>query len=72
MDWTSITLSAELALVTLVILLPLAMAAGRWLAVTPFTGKPWIEGLLGLAPSAAAHGHRLLPAGGDGQPDGAR
>jgi molybdate transport system permease protein len=48
MDWTSITLSTELALVTLVILLPLAMAAGRWLAVTPFTGKPWIEGLLAL------------------------
>ena len=48
MDWVSITLSAELALVTLIVLLPLAIAAARWLAVTPFKGKPWIEGLLAL------------------------
>jgi molybdate transport system permease protein len=48
MDWTSIALSAELALVTLIVLLPLAMATARWLAVTPFKGKPWIEGLLAL------------------------
>jgi molybdate transport system permease protein len=48
MDWTSITLSAELALVTLVILLPLAVGAARWLAVTRLRGKPWIEGLLAL------------------------
>ncbi|MCH2220055.1 MAG: molybdate ABC transporter permease subunit [Dechloromonas sp.] len=48
MDWPSITLSAELALVTLIILLPLALAVARWLAVTPLRGKPWIEGLLAL------------------------
>lgn len=48
MDWTSITLSIKLALVTLIILVPLSIAAGRWLAVTPFKGKPWIEGLLAL------------------------
>ncbi len=48
MDWTAIALSTELALVTLVILLPLALAAARWLAVTPTKAKPWLEGLLAL------------------------
>jgi molybdate transport system permease protein len=48
MDWTSIALSVELALITLIILLPLAMAVARWLAVTPLKGKSWIEGLLAL------------------------
>ena len=48
MDWTSIALSGELALVTLLLLLPLALAAARWLAVTPLKSKPWIEGLLAL------------------------
>jgi molybdate transport system permease protein len=48
MDWTAIALSAELALATLMALVPLAMATGRWLAVTTFRGKPWVEGLLAL------------------------
>lgn len=48
MDWTAIGLSAELALVTLLILLPIAIGIGRWLAVTSFAGKFWIEGLLAL------------------------
>lgn len=48
MDWASINLSAELALVTLVILLPFATAAARWLSFTSTRGKPWIEGLLAL------------------------
>lgn len=48
MDWTAIALSAELALATLFLLMPLAIATARWLAVTPFKGKPWIEGLLAL------------------------
>lgn len=48
MDWTSIILSIELALVTLIVLIPLAIAAGRWLAVTTCKAKPWIEGLLAL------------------------
>jgi len=47
-DWTAIALSAELALATLILLMPLAIATARWLAVTPFKGKPWIEGLLAL------------------------
>lgn len=48
MDWTAITLSAKLALTTLVILLPPAVLTARWLAGTPWRGKPWVEGLLAL------------------------
>lgn len=43
-----LALSIELALVTLVVLLPAAVLVGRWLATTSFRGKPWIEGLLAL------------------------
>lgn len=48
MDWTAILLSTKLALVTLLVLLPLAIFTARWLALTSFRGKPWIEGLLAL------------------------
>ncbi|MFA6313911.1 MAG: molybdate ABC transporter permease subunit [Sterolibacterium sp.] len=48
MDWESILLSLRLAAVTLAVLLPLAIAAAYWLAITPFKGKSWIEGLLAL------------------------
>jgi molybdate transport system permease protein len=48
MDWTAIRLSAELALATMAVLLPIAIFVARWLAVTPFRGKAWIEGLLAL------------------------
>lgn len=48
MDWTAILLSTKLALVTLLVLLPLAIFTARWLALTSFHGKPWIEGLLAL------------------------
>jgi molybdate transport system permease protein len=48
MDWTAILLSAQLALATLLVLLPLAIAMARWLAVTAFAGKGWVEGLLAL------------------------
>lgn len=48
MDWASIVLSIELAVITLLILLPLALAVARWLAFTRIKGRPWIEGLLAL------------------------
>ena len=48
MDATAIALSARLAGVTLLVLLPLAVLLGRWLAVTRTRFKPWIEGLLAL------------------------
>lgn len=48
MDWTALTLSLKLASATLVILLPLGLALGRWLAYTRFGGKAWIEALVVL------------------------
>lgn len=48
MDWESILLSLRLAAMTLVVLLPMAIGAAYWLAVTRSRLKPWIEGLLAL------------------------
>lgn len=48
MDWTAIALSAKLALATLLVLIPPALFTARWLAMTSFRGKPWIEGLMAL------------------------
>ncbi|MDQ9170142.1 molybdate ABC transporter permease subunit [Oxalobacteraceae bacterium R-40] len=48
MDWESIRLSAQLAAVTLAILLPSALVVSRWLAVSSSRIKPWIEALLAL------------------------
>jgi molybdate transport system permease protein len=72
MDWTSIVLSVELALATLVVLLPLALAVARWLAVSRFRAKPWIEGLLALplVLPPTVIGYYLLVAMGGGSPLG--
>lgn len=48
MDWSAIVLSAELALATLLVLMPPALAMARWLATSRTPAKPWIEGLLAL------------------------
>lgn len=48
MEWQSVALSLQLAAATLLVLLPMAVIAAYWLAVTPFRGKPWVEGLLAL------------------------
>ena len=48
MDWTSFKLSIELAVVTLLILLPIAMVVGRELAVRTFRGKGFVEALVAL------------------------
>ena len=48
MDWQALRLSVQLAIATLVVLLPLAIAMARWLASTTSRSKPWIEGLLAL------------------------
>ncbi len=48
MDWTALTLSLELAAATLLVLLPLGLVLGRWLANTTFAGKAWIEALVVL------------------------
>src|SRR5512134_3358954 len=72
MDWTAIALSVELALATLLVLLPLAIAIARWLAVTRFRGKVWIEGLLALplVLPPTVIGYYLLVAMGGGSPLG--
>jgi molybdate transport system permease protein len=48
MDWQALTLSLELAAATLLVLLPMGLWLGRWLARTHFAGKAWIEALVVL------------------------
>lgn len=46
MDWQAARVSLILALATAVLLLPLGLWLGRWLAFTPSRAKPWVEALL--------------------------
>lgn len=46
MDWQALTLSLRLGLFTTLLLMPLAVLLGRWLAVTRWRGKPLVEGLV--------------------------
>jgi molybdate transport system permease protein len=48
MDWTAVILSLKLALATQLVLLPPAIFCARWLALTTFRGKAWVEGVLAL------------------------
>jgi molybdate transport system permease protein len=48
MDWTALRLSLALAAVTLLVLLPLGIVAGRWLATTRSRARPWLEALTAL------------------------
>jgi len=48
MDWTALRLSLALAAVTLAVLLPLGVVAGRWLATTRSRSRPWLEALTAL------------------------
>ncbi|MBK6469292.1 MAG: molybdate ABC transporter permease subunit [Betaproteobacteria bacterium] len=48
MDWQALTLSLELAVATLLVLLPAGVALGRWLAYSRFTGKAAVEALVVL------------------------
>lgn len=48
MDWTALWLSIRLAAWTVLILLPLGILVGRWLAYRDFTGKAALEGLVAL------------------------
>ena len=48
MDTTAVALSLKLAAVTLLLLMPGALALARWLAVTHSRIKPWVEGLVAL------------------------
>ena len=46
MDWPALNVSLTLAALTTLVLLPLGLALARWLAVTPWAGRPFIEALL--------------------------
>jgi molybdate transport system permease protein len=46
MDWPALTVSLTLAALTTLVLLPLGLALARWLAVTAWVGRPFIEALL--------------------------
>lgn len=48
MDWQALTLSLKLAAVTLVVLLPVGLLLGRWLAYQRFKGKALVEALVVL------------------------
>ena len=45
MDWPALTVSLTLAALTTLVLLPLGLALARWLAVTAWVGRPFIEAL---------------------------
>jgi molybdate transport system permease protein len=48
MDWTALWLSLRLGGVTVLILIPLALLVGRWLAVARFRGRSVVEAALAL------------------------
>ena len=72
MDWRALTLSLELAAVTLVVLLPTGLWLGRRLAYGTFAGKAWIEALvvLPLVLPPTVLGYYLMTALGGGSPIG--
>jgi len=48
MDWEALSLSIRLGIVTVVLLLPIGVLLGRWLATTHWRGRPFIESLIVL------------------------
>ncbi|MCI1192267.1 molybdate ABC transporter permease subunit [Calidifontimicrobium sp. SYSU G02091] len=72
MDWQALVLSLELAAVTLAVLLPIGIALGRWLAVTTWRSKAWIEAavVLPLVLPPTVLGYYLLVSLGGASPIG--
>jgi molybdate transport system permease protein len=48
MDWQALRLSLQLALLTVLVLVPVAVLIGRWLAVTRFGGRAVVEAAITL------------------------
>jgi molybdate transport system permease protein len=73
MDWSAFSLSIQLALGTIAVLLPLALVFGRWLASTPFKGRVWLEAavVLPLVLPPTVMGYYLLMLLGSNAPLGA-
>ncbi|MDM7932284.1 molybdate ABC transporter permease subunit [Tabrizicola sp.] len=73
MDWTALSLSLELAVWTVVILLPVSVGTGRWLAYGRFRGKGMVEALvmLPLVLPPTVFGFYLLVSFGRTSPIGA-
>jgi molybdate transport system permease protein len=46
MDWQALWLSVKLSCFTVILLIPLAIMVGRWLAYRQFKGKSWLEALI--------------------------
>ncbi len=72
MDWQALILSLELAAVTLLVLLPLGLWMGRWLAHTRFAGKALLEAavVLPLVLPPTVLGYYLLVSLGGASPLG--
>ena len=73
MDWQALQLSLSLALATALILMPLAVLVGRWLATSTHALKPLAEGALTLplVLPPTVLGYYLLVAMGGASPLGA-
>jgi molybdate transport system permease protein len=72
LDWQALVLSLELAAVTLLVLLPVGLALGRWLAYGRFRGKAWVEAavMLPLVLPPTVLGYYLLVTMGGASPLG--
>ncbi|PIW26329.1 MAG: molybdate ABC transporter permease subunit [Rhodospirillales bacterium CG15_BIG_FIL_POST_REV_8_21_14_020_66_15] len=72
MDWTALWLSLRLAGLTVVVLLPVGIALGRWLAYRDFPGKGLVEALIALplVLPPTVFGYYLLVAFGAASPVG--
>ena len=72
MDWIALGLSLRLAGFTILCLLPIGLALGRWLAYRDFAGKGWVEALvaLPLVLPPTVFGYYLLVAFGAASPLG--
>ncbi|MBS4038035.1 MAG: molybdate ABC transporter permease subunit [Hydrogenophaga sp.] len=72
MDWQALILSLELASVTLLVLMPLGLWMGRWLAHTRFAGKALVEAavVLPLVLPPTVLGYYLLVSLGGASPLG--